>query len=759
MNKLEQIKSKYNELLESNKINNEEQLKQYYETFASNFSPDKLKNIDGEILLETMFNHGNKGSLVYWLEFKNDNELPAVFGGIGGGSSFKFGIYKRKEDGKWITGSPRDPKITPINEAVKIAREKRDLIIKGAEIISSLPDKYDDDTYKKLQADLETHLGSLADTAWVHKYYHMMFPNRVDDFHKLEFQQLYLIKLFEKPIQTNGRYVLTGHYIRMARELGIPVTNLTFTLSEIYGSYHSYWRIGTTDDTGKSILKEMFNNGCVSIGWPKLNDLSSLDLSNDKKAKEQIKTLLNKEYSNDPRAIGKTASQIHNFIKYVVSNDIVVAANEQTVMAIGRVTGEYEFKKDLEFPHTIKVDWLMEVDKEQLPNPSEGLRTTVTKYKNLDNIYDIEKLIKNGGNKVIGNDAKKFKPLEKLTGITAQIEGILQRKNQVILYGPPGTGKTYWAERACFELAARKAFNKSYGELTDQEQITIEGNEEQGGLVRMCCFHSSYGYEDFIEGIKPEASEDEKQTIFKLKSGIFKSICKDGEDHSDKNYYLIIDEINRGDISRIFGELITIVESGKRGKKMILPLSGKSFSVPVNVFIVGTMNTADRSIALLDVALRRRFGFIELMPDYSLLSGINIEGLPVGLWLQELNKRICQFVGRDARNLQVGHSYFMEKGGTIKSFESFRRIVLEDILPLIEEYCYGDYNTISKIIGDGIIDVENQSINYEIFRPSKKEELINALLSPCPEIRTSVIIVDEDDLEPISEDEVENTGV
>jgi len=228
-----------------------------------------------------------------------------------------------------------------------------------------------------------------------------------------------------------------------------------------------------------------------------------------------------------------------------------------------------------------------------------------------------------------------------------------------------------------------------------------------------------------------------EQTVFSLKAGIFKSLCEEAKKSPDKNYYLIIDEINRGDISRIFGELITIIETGKREREMILPLSGESFSVPENVYIVGTMNTADRSIALLDVALRRRFGFLELMPDYSLLSAITIENLPVGLWLSELNRRIVEHVGRDARNLQIGHSYFMEKGIPIKGFDRLRKVIQEDVIPLIEEYCYGDYRTISKIIGSSFVDTSKQEINHELFKTANKADLISALLEPKPEIATS----------------------
>ena len=164
---------------------------------------------------------------------------------------------------------------------------------------------------------------------------------------------------------------------------------------------------------------------------------------------------------------------------------------------------------------------------------------------------------------------------------------------------------------------------------------------------------------------------------------------------------MIIDEINRGDISRIFGELIMLIEVGKRNKDIVLPISWKPFRVPENVYIIGTMNTADRSIALLDVALRRRFGFIELMPDYSLLENVNFEGLPLDKWLKEVNKEIINNIGKDARNLQIGHSYFLENEKPIMDIYKFKDIVKEDIIPLIEEYCYGDYDLMANILGQG----------------------------------------------------------
>ena len=249
-------------------------------------------------------------------------------------------------------------------------------------------------------------------------------------------------------------------------------------------------------------------------------------------------------------------------------------------------------------------------------------------------------------------------------------------------------------------------------------------------------------YEDFIEGIKPRVIDG--QTVFELKDGIFKKICMDALKQPDKDFYLIIDEINRGDISRIFGELITLIESGKRGKQIILPLSNESFKVPENVYMVGTMNTADRSISLLDVALRRRFGFIELMPDYTLFEDTEFSGLPLAGWLKELNSRIREYIGQDARNLQIGHSYFLEREQAITDNEKFKRIIKEDIIPLVEEYCYGDYNLIAKVLGQGLIDSKNQTIKLDVFKSPDISELVTALLSPCPTLRLESLTTEEE---------------
>jgi 5-methylcytosine-specific restriction protein B len=265
--------------------------------------------------------------------------------------------------------------------------------------------------------------------------------------------------------------------------------------------------------------------------------------------------------------------------------------------------------------------------------------------------------------------------------------------------------------------------------------VQVRGNEHTAGQVRICIFHPAYGYEDFLEGYRPTVQAG--QMTFTLRDGIFKQLCTAAHEHPEQRFYLIIDEINRGDIPRIFGELLMVLEKNKRGTASVLPLSQQPFVVPENVYLIGTMNTADRSIALLDTALRRRFGFIELMPDSSVLGDTVVGGLPLGPWLDGLNQRIREHIGRDARNLQVGHSYLMEQGRPVSDTGRFTRIIREDIIPLLQEYCYEDYPTLQQILGHGLVDIRAQQIKHDLFDPARQEDVIQALLAPDPEIATT----------------------
>lgn len=260
-------------------------------------------------------------------------------------------------------------------------------------------------------------------------------------------------------------------------------------------------------------------------------------------------------------------------------------------------------------------------------------------------------------------------------------------------------------------------------------------------------FHQSFSYEDFIEGIKPVLSDTEEaqegnNLQYEIVPGIFYQACDKAaqlagykdlqncltdnkkkrqrrfKNESVLEYYLIIDELNRGNVASIFGELITLIEDDKRlgGENEIvlnLPYSKSSFGVPLNLRIIGTMNTADRSVEALDTALRRRFSFEEILPEPSLLP-VNTEEFPLNLrkLLTTINTRIEKLIDRDHT---IGHAFLIN----VDSVEDFRKVYTNKILPLLQEYFYGDYGRIGLVIGQAFLDVERQDAvfmkveNYE----------------------------------------------
>jgi 5-methylcytosine-specific restriction protein B len=312
-----------------------------------------------------------------------------------------------------------------------------------------------------------------------------------------------------------------------------------------------------------------------------------------------------------------------------------------------------------------------------------------------------------------------------------------------VFYGPPGTGKTYRALAVANELAARHAFRRSFADLTMREQSIVADGD---GLVRICTFHPGWGYEDFVEGLRPATING--QMVFEPRDGIFKRLCLDATEQPNRQFFLVLDEINRGDLPRIFGELITTIEYDKRNRQIKLPVTGSSFAVPRNVFLIGTMNTADRSISLMDAALRRRFGFVELMPDSALLAGRKAGGLLLGAWLDALNIRLRRYLKRDARNLQIGHAYLMPPQ-PITSMTELARVLRDDIIPLLEEYCYDDFAMLRDILGGELVDAEAGRIREEIFEANREGDLIQAV--SFEEMQSLVLDQESQESSPIGE--------
>ena len=279
-------------------------------------------------------------------------------------------------------------------------------------------------------------------------------------------------------------------------------------------------------------------------------------------------------------------------------------------------------------------------------------------------------------------------------------EDIADAQN-LIIYGPPGTGKTH-------------ALTTQY--LKDYE----DGAHKRYALVT---FHQSYSYEDFVEGIRPTSGSNGVQ--YEVKDGVFKDVCRRARHDPAHRYAVLIDEINRGNVVKILGELITLIEQDKRavyaadgslsaGLEVALPYSGEKFSVPKNVDIIGTMNTADRSIALLDSALRRRFNFLEMIPDSSVIRGGDGSGaiddgeggeIDLRTLLNALNKRLRFLLHRDQ---MLGQAYFTD----VKTFADLKQVFLTQILPLLQEYFYDDWHRLQLVFRD--VDADGEKIEPQI---------------------------------------------
>ncbi len=330
------------------------------------------------------------------------------------------------------------------------------------------------------------------------------------------------------------------------------------------------------------------------------------------------------------------------------------------------------------------------------------------------------------------------------TGKTYNVIDELNEDNKnFILYGPPGTGKTYNVINKALEIIDPEGYSEIAAD-NDRETILNKYKElVDKGQIAFCTFHQSYGYEEFIEGLKSDGKGN-----FVTEDGILKRIAynaayeglkdeykEDEVSYDDKKlkvnnyinkektfkeakkFVLIIDEINRGNISKIFGELITLLEEDKRigtSNQIVanLPYTKEKFSLPNNLYIIGTMNTSDKSIAQIDIALRRRFIFEEMMPNYDILD--ETDGIELDKLLITINERVEFLLDRDHL---IGHAYFVN----CNSYSDIINVVINKIIPLLQEYFYGDNEKVGMILG-GIGSSKHDK--YIVYREEKSASKI-----------------------------------
>lgn len=660
----------------------EDDLRGLYESFNAKFSPDALSHIPDSELLTSLFysSESTNDCLCYWLEF--NTKIKKFFGSIAGGSSFKFGLYQRKEDNVWVSGSPAKPEELSDVDALKLGRDIRDMLIRGSEIISSFGELDTAEAYEELDDKLNAAIGKYAGFAWIHKYYHMVFPTKFAAWHSSEWHRHILLAYGIHP--SAKYYARSGQLAIISRYAKMSSAFFSGASYDRFGDIKQFCRLGTSDGK-KNYFNEWRRDGIAAIGWPAIGSLDSYLQGNDVNRKAINEKLTEVYYPSDNRTASRKAGELSTYYR-TNGNTIFVAMDGESLLALGDEVKAYYFIEGQEFPHRKPTTWhVCFTNEDKLPNKSEGLRTSCVPLSDDANLlYLYHKYyyeLSDEGAIEMGKD-------EKISVIRNPRENPLHPLNQII-YGAPGTGKTYSSIEYAMAIVEDRPVNMTQRTKEQRQELMLKYSEKvAAGQVVFTTFHQSYGYEEFVQGIRPDAKAG---TISFIKvNGVFKTIADAAMQDPDNNYVIIIDEINRGNISKIFGELITLIEDDKRCGELnqlsvTLPL-GERFSVPNNLYVIGTMNSADKSISLIDTALRRRFVFIEMAPNESLIGDSSLRNVLLALNV---------YIKKELRStdLLIGHAYFIGKGA-----DDIGVIMNNNIIPLLYEYFYDDEAKVKKAL-------------------------------------------------------------
>lgn len=430
-----------------------------------------------------------------------------------------------------------------------------------------------------------------------------------------------------------------------------------------------YWIYSPGENS--SMWAEFYKAGIMAIGWGEIGDLKAFESKDAMKAKmkEVIDPTLS--YKNAAHATWQFANEMK------VGDIIFVKKGMYQLVGRGIVTSDYEYDDERtdEYANYRKVKW---THNGEWPHPGQAVMKTLTDITSYtEYVEKLNALFENDSEDDVEEATKNY-PVYTAEDFLdevfmsedeySRLVGILKTKKNIILQGAPGVGKTFAAKRLAYSVMGVKDIER----------------------VMMVQFHQSYSYEDFIMGFRPSAEG------FELKKGAFYNFCKKAEIDSDNDYFFIIDEINRGNLSKIFGELFMLIENDKRDISLQLLYSDEKFAVPKNVYIIGMMNTADRSLAMLDYALRRRFAFFKIKPGFETdgfreyrMSIDNDKFNKLINCVENLNNVITadESLGE---GFCIGHSYFCNLSAEAIDEQTLSGIVEYELIPLLKEYWFDE---------------------------------------------------------------------
>lgn len=430
-----------------------------------------------------------------------------------------------------------------------------------------------------------------------------------------------------------------------------------------------YWLYAPGE--GSCMWDEFYTSGIMAIGWGEIGDLSKFDSKDAMKIKMREVIDESLSYKNAAHATWQFANEMK------IGDIVFVKKGMHQIIGRGVVMSDYEYDntRDDEYKNIRQVDW---THNGEWPHPGQAVMKTLTDITSYtDYVEKLNSLFEDETEEDAEDVEKTYPPYTKEDFLSEvfmpeeeydKLSGILRIKKNIILQGAPGVGKTFVAKRIAFSMMGVK----------DVER------------VMMVQFHQSYSYEDFIMGFRPSTDG------FELKRGAFYNFCKKAEIDGDNDYFFIIDEINRGNLSKIFGELFMLIENDKRGVSLQLLYSDEKFSVPKNIYIIGMMNTADRSLAMLDYALRRRFAFFEIKPAFTT---DGFREYRMSLENEKFDKLIAcveslnNVISNDESlgdGFCIGHSYFCNLLPDTINDQVLSGIVEYELIPLLKEYWFDE---------------------------------------------------------------------